>query len=180
MASQEEQTMTTTKTSAKGATGTTPDLGLGAANVQGVAAILNRLLADEHVLYMRLRNYHWNVVGMAFGPLHALFQSQYEALAEDIDEIAERIRMLGPTAPGTLTEMLQNATLSERPGQLPDERGMVTDLVADHEAIIRHLRKDLRACDEQYDDMGTSDFLTGLMEKHEKMAWLLRAHIEQR
>lgn len=158
----------------------TPDLGLSAANTQGVATILGRLLADEHVLYMRLRNYHWNVVGMAFGPLHALFQDQYEALADDIDEIAERIRMLGPTVPGTLTEMLQLTSLAERPGDLPDDRGMVAQLVTDHEAIIRHLRKDIRACDEQYDDMGSSDYLTGLMEKHEKLAWLLRAHLEQR
>lgn len=158
----------------------TPDLGLSVANTQGVATILGRLLADEHVLYMRLRNYHWNVVGMAFGPLHALFQDQYEGLAEDIDEIAERIRMLGPTVPGTLTEMLQLTSLAERPGDLPDDRGMVAQLVTDHEAIIRHLRKDIRACDEQYDDMGTSDYLTGLMEKHEKLAWLLRAHLEQR
>jgi starvation-inducible DNA-binding protein len=167
----------TTKTNTNSAT---PDLGIGAANVQGVAAILSRLLADEHVLYMRLRNYHWNVVGMSFGPLHKLFEDQYDDIGDDIDEIAERIRMLGPVTPGTMTEMLQNATLTERPGELPDERGMVSNLVADHEAIIRHLRKDLRACDEQYDDMGTSDFLTNLMEKHEKKAWFLRAHLEQR
>ncbi len=168
----------TTKTVGAGAT--TPDLGLSATNVQGVVAILSRLLADEHVLYTRLRNYHWNVVGMAFGPLHALFQDQYTALADDIDEIAERIRQLGPAVPASMTEFLQLATLAERPGDLPDDRGMVAQLVADHEAIIRHLRRDLRASDEQYDDMGTSDFLTGLMERHEKMAWLLRAHIEQR
>jgi starvation-inducible DNA-binding protein len=157
-----------------------PDIGLSAANTEGVAAILSRLLADEHVLYLRLRNYHWNVVGALFGPLHELFQQQYEALAIDIDDIAERIRMLGPTVPGTMTEFLQLATLAERPGDLPKDVDMVAHLVADHEAIIRNLRRDLRACDEQYDDMGTSDFLTGLMEKHEKMAWLLRAHIEQR
>lgn len=166
--------MTTTKTAS------TPDIGLSAANVQGVVALLSRLLADEHVLYTRLRNYHWNVVGMAFGPLHAMFQDQYEALADDIDDIAERIRMIGAPAPGTMTEFLQLATLAERPGELPDDRTMVANLVADHEAIVRHLRKDLRAADEQYDDMGTSDFLTGLLEKHEKWAWLLRAHIEQR
>jgi starvation-inducible DNA-binding protein len=161
-------------------TNPTPDLGLSAANTQGVATLLGRLLADEHLLYMRLRNYHWNIVGMAFGPLHALFQEQYEDLADEIDDVAERIRMLGPTVPGTLTEMLQLATLAERPGELPDAQGMIAQLVADHEAIIRHLRKDVRACDEQYDDVGTSDHLTALMEKHEKMAWLLRAHIEQR
>lgn len=159
---------------------TTPDLGLSAANTQGVVAILSRLLADEHVLYTRLRNYHWNVVGMAFGPLHELFQEQYEALFGEIDEIAERIRQLGHTVPATMTEFLQQATLAEQPGDLPDDRGMIAQLVADHEAIIRNLRRDVRATDEQYDDMGTSDYLTGLMEKHEKMAWLLRAHIEER
>jgi starvation-inducible DNA-binding protein len=167
--------MSTTKTTA-----TTPDIGLSAANVQGVVALLSRLLADEHVLYTRLRNYHWNVVGMAFGSLHAMFQDQYESIADEIDDIAERIRIIGAVSPGTLTEFLQLATISERPGELPDDRGMIAQLVADHEAIIRHLRKDLRAADEQYDDMGTSDFLTGLMEKHEKWAWLLRSHIEQR
>jgi starvation-inducible DNA-binding protein len=174
--------MTTTKPISGTATATTPapNLGISPQSTQGIAALLGRLLADEHLLYVRLRNYHWNLVGMSFGPLHALFQQQYEALADDIDEIAERLRTLGPNVPGTMTEFLQLATLAERPGELPDDRGMVTQLVNDHEAIIRHLRKDVRATDEQYDDMGTSDFLTTLMEKHEKMAWLLRAHIEQR
>lgn len=167
-------------TTGKAVTGTTPDIGLNATNVQGVVALLSRLLADEHVLYMRLRNYHWNVVGMAFGPLHELFKEQYEEIADDIDDIAERIRSLGAPAPGTMTEFLQLATLAERPGELPDDRTMVANLVADHEAIIRHLRRDVRAADEQYDDMGTSDFLTELMQKHEKMAWMLRAHLEQR
>lgn len=162
------------------ATTITVDLGITTANAQAVVDLLSRLLADEHLLFMRLRNYHWNVVGMAFGPLHALFQTQYEALTEEIDAIAERIRTLGHSVPATLTELLQLATLVEQPGRLPDDTGMVAQLVADHETIIRQLRRDARACEDQFDDLGTSDFLTGLMERHEKMAWLLRAHIEQR
>ena len=162
------------------ATTITVDLGITTAHAQAVVDLLSRLLADEHLLFMRLRNYHWNVVGMAFGPLHALFQTQYEALTEEIDAIAERIRTLGHSVPATLTELLQLATLVEQPGRLPDDVGMVAQLVADHETIIRQLRKAARACDDQFDDLGTSDFLTGLMERHEKMAWLLRAHIEQR
>ena len=162
------------------ATTITVDLGITTANAQAVVDLLSRLLTDEHLLFMRLRNYHWNVVGMAFGPLHALFQTQYEALTEEIDAIAERIRTLGHSVPATLTELLQLATLVEQPGRLPDDTGMVAQLVADHETIIRQLRRDARACEDQFDDLGTSDFLTGLMERHEKMAWLLRAHIEQR
>jgi len=162
------------------ATTITLDLGITTANAQAVVDLLSRLLADEHLLFMRLRNYHWNVVGMAFGPLHTLFQTQYEALAEEIDAIAERIRTLGHSVRATLTELLQRATLVEQPGRLPDDTGMVAQLVADHETIIRQLRRDARACEDQFDDLGTSDFLIGLMERHEKMAWLLRAHIEQR
>lgn len=144
----------TTKTKGGQGVATTPDLGISAANTKGVVAILSRVLADEHVLYTRLRNFHWNVVGMAFGTLHELFQQQYEALAVDIDDIAERIRELGQPAPGTMTEFLKLATLAERPGDLPSDREMVACLVADHEAIIRNLRRDLRAADEQYDEIG--------------------------
>ena len=55
---------------------------------------------------------------------------------------------------------------------------MIANLLADHETIIRQLRTDLDICAEKYHDMGTSDFLTGLMEKHEKMAWMLRAFLQ--
>ena len=48
---------------------------------------------------------------------------------------------------------------------------MIANLLADHEALIRQLRTDLETYDDKYRDIGTNDFLTGLMEKHEKMAW---------
>lgn len=176
--------MTTSVSSVSGATivdARAADIGISGEQTKQVAGILQRLLADEHVFYMRLRNYHWNVVGPHFGSLHALFQAQYTAVELIIDQVAERIRSIGyPVVIGTLTEMLQQTTLQEKPGVYPVDRQMVDDLVADHEAIIRNLRRDLRACDEQYDDMGTSDFLTALMEEHEKLAWLLRAHLESR
>ena len=55
---------------------------------------------------------------------------------------------------------------------------MIANLLGDHEAIIRQLRSDLETCADKYHDIGTSDFLTGLMEQHEKMAWMLRAFLE--
>lgn len=170
--------MTTTRTSEKTMElvhSSKANIGLTDPNTQAVAAILGRVLADAHILYIKTRNYHWNITGPLFQSLHAMFEEQYDALAEDIDAIAERIRTIGAPAIGTLTEFLQHATLSEHPGTYPDAMTMVANLLADHEAIIRNLRKDLRACDEEYDDMGTSDFLTGLMERHEKTAWMLRA-----
>jgi starvation-inducible DNA-binding protein len=52
---------------------------------------------------------------------------------------------------------------------------MIANLLADHEALVQSLRADLTTALDKYQDAGTSDFLTSLMEKHEKMAWMLRA-----
>ena len=140
--------------------------------------LLTRLLADEYVLYTKTRNYHWNVLGLQFNDLHKFFESHYEELNDIVDDVAERGRTLGGKAIGTLEEFLKHTRLEEEPASYPDAPGMLANLLADHESVIRQLRNDLEACADQYKDMGTSDFLTGLMEKHEKMAWMLRAFLK--
>ena len=155
----------------------TPNIGIADKDRQVVAEILNTLLSDEYVLYTKTRNYHWNVVGPQFNDLHKFFEAQYEQLDDFVDEVAERARTLGGQAAGTLTEFLQQARLREHPGKYPDARGMITGLLADHEALARQLRQDVDATANKHGDVGTSDFLTGLLEKHEKMAWMLRAFV---
>jgi starvation-inducible DNA-binding protein len=156
---------------------TTPNIGIRDNDRQSVIAILNTLLADEYVLYTKTRNYHWNVTGPQFNDLHKFFEEQYTELSQFVDDIAERARSLGGWALGTLKEFSQQARLSEHPGQYPKAREMIANLLADHETIVRQLRTDLEAA-EKHHDMGTNDFLTGLMEKHEKMAWMLRAFLQ--
>ena len=155
-----------------------PNLGINDKDRAGVVKILNALLADEYVLYTKTRNYHWNVVGPQFNDLHKFFQAQYEELDDFVDDVAERIRQLGGRSPGTLAEFTKAARLKERPGQRPNARAMLTALLTDHEAVITTLRADLATAMDKFSDAGTSDFLTGLMEKHEKMAWMLRAFLE--
>jgi len=140
--------------------------------------ILNQLLSDEYVLYTKTRNYHWNVTGSDFSELHKFFEAQYEELDEIIDEVAERARSLGSNSLGTLTEFLKHTHLKEFPSDYPESQKMISNLLTDHELIIQNLRRDLALCAEKYNDAGTSDFLTGLMEQHEKMAWMLRAYLD--
>jgi starvation-inducible DNA-binding protein len=154
-----------------------PNIGLGEER-QAVADLLNHRLADIVMLYFKTRNYHWNVTGMNFAELHEFFEEQYDQLEAAMDEIAERVRQVGGVAIGTLSEVQQRAALKEEPGVVPTAHEMVRNLLVDHEAVIRQLRADVDATAEQYNDMGTSDFLTELMESHEKMAWMLRAHLE--
>jgi starvation-inducible DNA-binding protein len=154
------------------------NIGLSKEQREGVQKILAALLADEYVLYTRTRNYHWNVTGPQFNDLHKFFEAQYEALDDIVDEVAERSRSLGGQSLGTLTEFLKHARLQEEPGKYPAANQMIANLLSSHEAVIRSLRGDLETCADKYGDIGTNDFLTGLMERHEKMAWMLRSFLE--
>lgn len=153
------------------------NIGISVENTKNIVDILNRLLADEYVLYTKTRNYHWNVTGMQFNDLHKFFESQYEELDGVIDEVAERSRSLGGKTIATLSEFVGNSRIKEQPDTYPEAQTMLRNLLVDHETVIQTLRRDLEVC-AKLGDAGTSDFLTGLMEQHEKMAWMLRAFLE--
>ncbi len=155
------------------------NIGLSATNRAIVAKELARMLADEFVLYIKTRNAHWNVIGNDFAEKHKLFESQYEQLNTIIDNVAERIRALGHFVPGTLTETLANTNLKDEKFPLNNSTGIIGILLADHETIIRNLRNQISFFANEQEDLGTSDFVTGLMQDHEKAAWFLRAHLDK-
>lgn len=156
----------------------TPDIGITAKNLKSVNDLLNNVLADGNILYIKLRKFHWNLSGDNFMELHKLFEEQYDAVAEAIDAVAERISTLGGVAIGTTSEFAKQSQLKENPGKVPGNQEMLRELVNDHEAIVKALRKGVDDTDKKYGDMGTSDFLTALMQEHEKMAWKLRKYFK--
>ena len=151
------------------------NIGIPQKNLEKITTVLNGILSDTFVLYAKTRNYHWNVTGPNFSELHKFFEAQYETLDESMDETAERVRALGGRAFGTLAEFVRETDLKEKPGTSPDAKTMIADLLSDHETVIRKLRGAVEECDTKYGDAGTADFLTGLLEQHEKMAWMLRS-----
>ncbi len=151
------------------------EIGLSGKERFGVIKILKPLLADHFVLGTKARKFHWNVTGVNFTELHKFFESLYDGLSGQVDEIAERIRALGEMAPATLGEFSQDTRLKEHPGKNPEAAGMLHELLGDYETLIQILRKSVDACTELH-DAGTGDFLTGLMESHEKTAWMLRSY----
>jgi len=153
-----------------------PNIGINDDHLLATSKLLNILLADEFTLYAKTRNYHWNVTGPHFSDLHKFFEDQYEQLDEIMDSVAERVRMLGHYALGTVNQFAKATHLTE--GQDADnDKKMIQALLDDHETIIREVRKDIDALNDKYKDAGTADFLTGIMESHEKMAWMLRAYL---
>jgi len=153
------------------------DMGLKSADRKRVAQGLTRALASTYMVYVKTHNYHWNVTGPLFQPLHGLFEDQYKMLAEAIDEIAERIRSLGYRAPGTMHEFLKLSHIREdEPDAVPEAEDMVMNLQQDHETITAAGRKLIHMADEAGDD-ATSDLVTKQIEFHEKTAWMLRSFL---
>ena len=155
-----------------------PDIGITDKNLKGITDMLSVILADAYMLYTKTRKFHWNVNGQSFMELHKLFENQYNKLEEAIDEIAEHINKLGAPAIGTLKEFAQLTTLKEAPGKYPDQVSMIKELLADHESVIKTLRKNIDDSEDKFKDKGTADFLTGIMQEHETIAWTLRRYLK--
>jgi starvation-inducible DNA-binding protein len=153
--------------------------GISASNSAGVAEALNQVLADEFLLYTKTLNFHWNIEGRDFHALHLFLDDQYHQLQIIIDSVAERIRKVGHFATGSMQEFLDGASLKEHAGNASVSEQMIAELAADHDAIIRNTRKLIDEFDQKYDDAGSSDFITGILKEHEKMAWMLRASVPQ-
>jgi starvation-inducible DNA-binding protein len=154
------------------------NIGLNDKQRQGVINLLNQDLADTYLLLVKTKKFHWDVVGPQFMTLHKLWQAHYEALTINVDLIAERIRTLGGYPVGTMEGFLKICSLKEEPGHVPTATDMVAQLLNDHEQIVRNLREHIEQCSTEFEDDGTADFLTGLMEQHEQTAWMLRSFIE--
>ncbi|MFI5134888.1 MAG: Dps family protein [Chitinophagales bacterium] len=154
-----------------------PNIGISDKNLKNIATLLNTLLADEVVLYIKTRQAHWNYEGDNFHEMHKFFESQYEQLDEIMDDVAERVRQLGHFASGSLKDYVSLARLMEDKTSFSDQKASVSSLLNDHETLIRIIRSDVTETNDKYKDLGTADFLTGLMEQHEKMAWMLRAYL---
>ena len=138
-----------------------------------IAGGLSTLLADSYTLYLKTHNYHWNVRGPLFNTLHQMFEEQYTELAAAVDEIAERIRALGVTAPGSYTEFGELTSIEEGNGGESAEE-MIRQLVIGQETVVRTAREAFPAADAANDEP-TADLLTQRMQIHEKNAWMLRS-----
>jgi starvation-inducible DNA-binding protein len=154
------------------------NIGLTDEQRHGVISLLNQDLADTYLLLVKTKKYHWDVVGPQFMTLHKLWQEHYEALTINVDVIAERVRTLGGYPVGTMEGFLKICSLKEQAGNVPSATGMVSQLLDDHEQIVRNLREHIDHCTDKFKDNGTADFLTGLMEQHEEIAWMLRSFVE--
>lgn len=134
---------------------------------------LNTLLADYHVYYQKLRNFHWNVSGENFFDLHVKFEELYDDAKLKIDEIAERILTLRFAPVSNLTDYLEMSSIKEAASDLTD-RKMVDAILDDHGKILKQLSAVVKKADTAGDE-GTIDLIGAYIRELEKTSWMLDA-----
>lgn len=138
-------------------------------------AVLNKLLANTSVLLLQTLNYHWNIVGPEFHDYHLLFDKQYNQLFEHMDVLAERVRAVQGIALGSMSAMIEAATLKEDKGEVPTPRQMITKLFEQYEYQVNEYSDAIKMLEKDSDDFGTVNMLEELLAKHEKTVWMLRS-----
>lgn len=140
-----------------------------------IAEALNQSVAETAVTTMLAQNFHWNVTGMAFGPLHELFQKIYEDHFEAQDELAERIKALDAHAEGTLAGMLERSKVREHDGHASDKE-MIKAMMVAQETLASTLAGTGEIAANHGDTL-TEDLCIARGQVHEKFAWFLRSHL---
>jgi len=152
--------------------------GMESAQRKNAVELLASVLCNQHVLYIKTRNFHWNLKGPRFHDLHVFFEKQYQQLETSIDETAERIRMIGGVSPGSMAEFLGGADLKEAASDIINGDDAIAALISDHDQVVRDLREKIPQFEDEFNDIGTADLLTVLLRNHEQAAWMLRSFTE--
>ncbi len=148
-------------------------LGFSSDETREIVDKMNLLLANYHVFYQKLRNFHWNVKGGDFFDLHDKFEELYTSSFNDIDEIAERIRIFGQTPLSTMKDYLANSDIKEVGTDLSDE-AMVQEVLADIETMDSFMIDVINVASEA-GDVATVDMLNKMVKTIEKEHWMLKA-----
>ena len=150
------------------------NIGIPQENLKKINAFLEALLADENVMYVKIKNFHWNVEGENFFEYHKFLDELAEETEKTSDEIAERMRTLGTKVQASMKNYLAKTSLKEANTIQEKADSMMEILLEDYESSCQLIRKVIESV-EKLDDVGTADFLTAILEAKEKRAWMLRS-----
>jgi starvation-inducible DNA-binding protein len=141
-------------------------LGWSSDEIEKISKCLNALLSNYSVHYQKLRNYHWNVKGSDFFDLHEQFELQYNEARDNIDEIAERIRVFGKTPLSTMKDYLDTAEIKETTTDLQSDI-MVREVLSDYRILLEYMFTVVDVAVDQ-GDSGTEEMVKKFIHTIEK------------
>ena len=149
-------------------------IGLEKDKIEEVAKSLNSYLADLNLLYVKIHNLHWNIEGSTFFQLHSVFEGYYEAIAKTLDEVAERMLILGHRPAASMKEYLDLSTLKELESKGLSAQESINILESDFLNMLSQSRSILTLA-EDANDQGTVDLMAGLIGEYEKSLWMIKS-----
>lgn len=147
--------------------------------IEEIVIALNTLLADEYVLYTKIRNVYWNYSSPNYYEMHKFLKIQYEILDDMVTQIVDRVHSLGYFSLGSLRDFLSVSRLIEGNDNFDHSTLITQTLITDHETIIGIIRKEIIPLTKKFNDLISTDLITGVMEQHEKMAWMLKSFLSE-
>lgn len=139
-----------------------------------IVVSLNELMANYFTHYNKLRNFHWNVDGQEFFELHQEFEDEYNTVKENIDIIAERIRVFGLKPSITIKQTLAIADIKEVDSTKMSPIEMVTEVLKDYDILHGKMLNVINASLETGDNV-TEQIVTDFMRDLEKRNWMFTA-----
>ena len=138
---------------------------------------LNLLLADTMTLRDLYKKSHWQVAGPTFYQLHLLFDKHYDEQVEIVDEIAERIQLLGGVSLSMAADVAETTRIERPPRGREEVPVQISRLLDAHQIIIEHCRLLARRASEIGDD-GTNDLVVSdVLRANELQVWFLSEHL---
>lgn len=147
---------------------------LNEADVTPVVKGLNQLLADYQVFYTNLRGFHWNIKGHGFFILHSKFEELYNDVASKVDEIAERVLMLGAEPENRYSEYLKLANIKEVAGVSCSDKAL-NNILDTYSYLIGEERNLIDVASKAGDET-TIAMMTDYLKEQEKLVWMLVAY----
>ncbi|MEH7512275.1 Dps family protein [Gottfriedia acidiceleris] len=137
--------------------------------------VLNKQIADWNILFVKLHNYHWYVKGPNFFTLHTKFEEFYNEASLHIDELAERVLIIGGKPLATMREYLDTSSLKEGNKNITSDE-MVQDITKDYNYLIEELKDGMEIAECENDSV-THDLLLAIREQLAKHVWMLTAYL---
>jgi starvation-inducible DNA-binding protein len=135
------------------------------------------VLADSFKFYLQAHNYHWNVEGMFFQPLHVLFSDIYNEVWPQLDRVAEHIRAMDGYAPGTMTLFNELSSIRDENFNLLTGKEMCSRLLSTNDIVLKSIRDCFDAAVKEGNE-ALANLMAERQEAHQKHAWQLRATIK--
>ncbi|WP_349352463.1 MULTISPECIES: DNA starvation/stationary phase protection protein [unclassified Flagellimonas] len=141
-----------------------------------IVVSLNTLLANYQVFYNKLRNFHWNIEGPDFFELHEEFENEYNTVKENIDIVAERIRVFGVKTNFTMKKTMELSKIEEKDKNF-SALEMVREVLNDYEILHDNMLDAVNASLET-GDVVTENMMIEFMTELEKRHWMFTSYLK--